>query len=193
MSNRGQEIAEGLLRLSAQKLWAERFNPISIPVGTWIGCFQTEDHLNWRSTDGVWQAQLERSINGGHVSLAFFCRELLVASSSCAWRDASRAKHWTGFRGSTNSGVSMPMSRKRSSLPSSNRTSTVSPSTTRTTSAAVVGETWACARLSVSATTHPIFSANTLKPRQYRFNWTALPRRVCPSHWWRNRRWPSFF
>jgi hypothetical protein len=31
MSNRGQEIAEGLLRLSAQKLWAERFNPISIP------------------------------------------------------------------------------------------------------------------------------------------------------------------
>ncbi len=31
MSERGQEIAEGLLRLSAQKLWAERANPISMP------------------------------------------------------------------------------------------------------------------------------------------------------------------
>src|SRR6478735_9991791 len=78
MADRSQDIAQGLLRLSAQKLWAERANPISMPIGTWIGCFQTEDHLNWRSTDGVWQAQLERSTNGGHVSLAFFCRELLV-------------------------------------------------------------------------------------------------------------------
>jgi len=31
MNHRSQEIAEGLLRLSAQKLWAERSNPISIP------------------------------------------------------------------------------------------------------------------------------------------------------------------
>jgi hypothetical protein len=44
-------------------------------IGTWIACFQTDDHLNWRSTDGVWQAQLERSGNGGHVSLSFFCRD----------------------------------------------------------------------------------------------------------------------
>ncbi|HEY7268792.1 MAG TPA: hypothetical protein VH951_03100 [Dehalococcoidia bacterium] len=34
--------------------------------------------VQWRSTDGLWQAQLERSGNGGHVSLAFFCRELYV-------------------------------------------------------------------------------------------------------------------
>jgi hypothetical protein len=47
-------------------------------TGTWIACFRTEDHLNWRSTDGVWQAQLERPGNGGHASLAFFCRELYV-------------------------------------------------------------------------------------------------------------------
>ncbi|MBV9577968.1 MAG: hypothetical protein JO057_05190 [Chloroflexi bacterium] len=75
MSERGQEIAENLLRLSAQKLWAERANPVSMPIGTWIACFQTEDHLTWRSTDGVWQAQLERSTNGNHISLAVFCRE----------------------------------------------------------------------------------------------------------------------
>jgi hypothetical protein len=78
MTDRGQDIAQGLLRLSAQKLWAERANPISMSIGTWIGCFQTEDHLNWRSNDGIWQAQLERSTRGGHVSLAFFCRGLLV-------------------------------------------------------------------------------------------------------------------
>ena len=78
MTNRTQEIAQDLLRLSAQKLWAERANPTFMPTGTWIGCFRTDDHLTWRSTDGVWQAQLERSGSGGHVSLAFFCREVYV-------------------------------------------------------------------------------------------------------------------
>jgi hypothetical protein len=78
MTNRTQEIAQDLLRLSAQKLWAERANPVSLPIGTWIACFRTDDHLTWRSTDGVWQAQLERSSNGGHVSLAFFCREVFA-------------------------------------------------------------------------------------------------------------------
>jgi hypothetical protein len=78
MSDRGQHIAQDLLRLSAQKLWAERANPISMSIGTWIACFRTDDHLIWRSTDGVWQAQLERSNQGGHVSLALFCREVYL-------------------------------------------------------------------------------------------------------------------
>ena len=78
MTDRRQNIAEDLLRLSAQKLWAERANPVSLPIGTWIACFRTDDHLTWRSTDGLWQAQLERSSNGAHVSLVFFCRELHV-------------------------------------------------------------------------------------------------------------------
>jgi len=73
-----QGIAQDLLRLSAQKLWAERSNPLFMSTGTWIGCFETDDHLTWRSTDGAWQAQLERSNNGAHVSLAFFCREVYV-------------------------------------------------------------------------------------------------------------------
>ena len=72
---RNQQFGQGLLRLSTQKLWAEgRANPVSLPVGTWIGCFRTDDRQCWRSTDGVWQAQLERSRVGGDVSLAFFCR-----------------------------------------------------------------------------------------------------------------------
>ena len=59
-------------------------------VGTWIGCFRTEDHLNWRSTDGVWQAQLERSTSGDHVSLAFYCRELFVGRfDERGWHAAS--------------------------------------------------------------------------------------------------------
>ena len=78
MTTRTHDTAQDLVRLSAQKLWAERANPVSMPTGTWIACFCTEDHLNWRSTDGVWQAQLERSGNSGLASLAFFCRELYV-------------------------------------------------------------------------------------------------------------------
>jgi hypothetical protein len=79
VTERAQQIGHGLLRLSAQKLWAEgRANPVSLPVGTWIGCFKTEDRQTWRSTDGVWQAQLERSPNGSHVSLAFWCRDAYV-------------------------------------------------------------------------------------------------------------------
>ena len=75
MSDRAQALGQGLVRLSAQKLWFEgRFNPASLAVGTWIGCFKTDDRQTWRSTDGVWRAQLERSPNGQHVSLAFFCR-----------------------------------------------------------------------------------------------------------------------
>ena len=35
MTNRTQDIAQDLLRLSAQKLWAERANPVSMPTGTW--------------------------------------------------------------------------------------------------------------------------------------------------------------
>ena len=95
MSDPGHDIAQGLLRLSAQKLCAERGNPMSIPIGTWIGCFQTEDRLNWRSTDGIWQAQLERSANGGHVSLAFFCREMLVGRfDHRGWHAANaRSRH----------------------------------------------------------------------------------------------------
>jgi hypothetical protein len=59
-----------LVRRSAAKLWSEgRVNPVWLPVGTWVGCFSTEDRVTWRTEDGTWVAQLQRSPNGVHVSL----------------------------------------------------------------------------------------------------------------------------
>jgi hypothetical protein len=69
----GQPEAEFLLRLSAQKLFAEgRVNPMSIPCVTWVGTWRTDDRVNWRTTDAAWLAQLERSNSGRHVSLAIY-------------------------------------------------------------------------------------------------------------------------
>ena len=67
-----------LLRLSAQKLWAERNNPIWFRCATWLGTWVTDDRISWRTTDGGWLAQLERSTNGQHVSLAFYERGTYV-------------------------------------------------------------------------------------------------------------------
>jgi hypothetical protein len=46
-----------------------RANPVWFEVRTWIGCFWTEDRVTWRSEDGAWVAQLQRSINGSYVYL----------------------------------------------------------------------------------------------------------------------------
>jgi hypothetical protein len=44
-----------LIRLSAQKLWAEgRANPVWFECRSWIGNWQTDDRVTWRTTDGVW-------------------------------------------------------------------------------------------------------------------------------------------
>jgi hypothetical protein len=60
-----------MLRLSAQKLWSEgRANPVWYRCSTWIGSWATEDRITWHTTDGKWVAQLERSANGRHTSLA---------------------------------------------------------------------------------------------------------------------------
>ena len=65
--------AEFLLRLSAQKLFAEgRVNPMSIPCVTWVGTWRTDDRVTWRTADDAWLAQLERSNSGRHVSLAIY-------------------------------------------------------------------------------------------------------------------------
>jgi hypothetical protein len=64
-----------MLRLSAQKLWSEgRANPVWYQCSSWIGTWATEDRITWRTTDGRWVAQLERSANGRHTSLAFYDR-----------------------------------------------------------------------------------------------------------------------
>jgi hypothetical protein len=62
-----------MLRLSAQKLWSEgRANPVWYQCSSWFGTWATEDRITWRTTDGKWLAQLERSANGRHVWLAFY-------------------------------------------------------------------------------------------------------------------------
>ena len=68
-----QPDAEFLLRLSAQKLFAEgRVSPMSIPCVTWLGVWRTDDRVTWRTADDAWLAQLERSNSGRHVSLAIY-------------------------------------------------------------------------------------------------------------------------
>jgi hypothetical protein len=68
-----------LLRLSAQKPWAEgRANPVWYECSSWLGTWATDDRVTWRTTDGTWLAQLERSANGRHVSLAFYTRGTYV-------------------------------------------------------------------------------------------------------------------
>ena len=65
--------AEFLLRLSAQKLFAEgRVNPIAFQCVTWVGAWRTDDRVTWQTEDGAWLAQLERSNSGRHVSLAIY-------------------------------------------------------------------------------------------------------------------------
>ncbi len=62
-----------LLRLSAEKLWSEgRANPVWYECSSWLGTWTTEDRVTWRTKDGKWLAQLERSANGRHISLAFY-------------------------------------------------------------------------------------------------------------------------
>ena len=68
-----QPDAEVLLRLSAQKLFAEgRVNPMSIPCVTWVGTWRTDDRVTWRTAYAAWVAQLERSNSGRHLSLAIY-------------------------------------------------------------------------------------------------------------------------
>ena len=62
-----------MLRLSAQKLWSEgRANPVWYECSSWLGTWTTEDRVTWRTEDCKWLAQLERSANGRHISLAFY-------------------------------------------------------------------------------------------------------------------------
>jgi hypothetical protein len=55
--------AADLLALSASKLWAERSNPIWWQCRTYLGEWLTEDRVTWRTEDGGWLAQTQRSAN----------------------------------------------------------------------------------------------------------------------------------
>ena len=72
-ANASQPDQALVLRLSAEKLWSEgRANPVWYECSTWLGTWSTDDRVTWRTADGRWLAQLERSANGRHISLAFY-------------------------------------------------------------------------------------------------------------------------
>jgi hypothetical protein len=54
---------------SASRLWTERVNPVwwrcRTPLGEWL----TEDRVTWRTEDGHWVAQIQRSANRRRVFL----------------------------------------------------------------------------------------------------------------------------
>jgi hypothetical protein len=57
---------------SASRLWAERVNPIWWQSRTHLGEWRTDDRVNWRTTDGHWLAQVQRSANRRHTFMALW-------------------------------------------------------------------------------------------------------------------------
>ena len=87
-----------LIRLSAQKLWAEgRANPVWFECRSWIGDWQTDDRVTWRTTDGIWLGQLQRSSNGRRVFLRLWRGQTFVGhQDDGGWHPAaarSRSRH----------------------------------------------------------------------------------------------------
>jgi hypothetical protein len=80
----GRPEAEFLLRLSAQKLFAEgRANPIAFQCVTWLGVWCTDDRVTWRTADDAWLAQLERSHNRRHLVAGHLPARHLSGSPGC--------------------------------------------------------------------------------------------------------------
>jgi len=80
-----------LIRLSAQKLWSEgRANPLDWVCRSWVGNWQTDDRVTWRTTDGVWLAPLHRSPNGRRVFLYLWHNQTFVGyQDDTSWHAAS--------------------------------------------------------------------------------------------------------
>jgi hypothetical protein len=67
---------------------------------TWLGEWLTEDRLTWRTTDGHWLAQIQRSVNRRHTFMA-------------VWHDGAYA----GFQDDTGWHPATARSRKRAPHP----------------------------------------------------------------------------
>jgi hypothetical protein len=91
-----RSLSEDLVAISASRLWAERVNPIWWRTRTAIGEWQTDDRRTWRTTDGQWLAQVQRSANQRHVFMAM-------------WHDGTYA----GFQDDTGWHPATARSRKR--------------------------------------------------------------------------------
>ncbi len=68
-----------------------RANPIDWVCRSWVGDWQTDDRVTWRTTDGVWLAQLQRSPNGRRVFLYLWHKQNFVGyQDDSSWHAASK-------------------------------------------------------------------------------------------------------
>src|SRR5258708_2015798 len=61
-----------------------RANPVWFECRSWIGDWQTDDRVTWRTTDGVWLPQLQRSPNGRRVFLRLWRGQTFVGYQDAA-------------------------------------------------------------------------------------------------------------
>jgi hypothetical protein len=85
------------LAASVGKLWAERVNPIWWQTRTPIGDWLTDDRRTWRTSDGHWLAQVQRSANQSHVFMALWHDTVYAGyQDEIGWHPAtarSRTRH----------------------------------------------------------------------------------------------------
>jgi hypothetical protein len=74
----GRRSYEKRTKMIADQHRLRRANPVWYECSSWLGTWATDDRVTWRTTDDTWLAQLERSANGRHVSLAFYKRGTYV-------------------------------------------------------------------------------------------------------------------
>jgi hypothetical protein len=91
-------VDPALLGRVAERIWAEGLsNPLDWDVRTTVGTFSTTDRCTWRSSDGVWTAELRCARNRRHLYLALFHEgQNLGRYDGAGWRpatDRSRVRH----------------------------------------------------------------------------------------------------
>jgi hypothetical protein len=83
-------LQAAFLGRAAQRIWAERANPVGWTVRSPLGEFSSEDRITWRTADGAWTAELRRSRNGRHIYLGLFHECAFVGRYDVAgWHAAS--------------------------------------------------------------------------------------------------------
>jgi hypothetical protein len=85
--------------VSASKLWAQRVNPVwwetQTPVGDWV----TDDRRTWRTMDGHWLAQVQRSTNRRHVFMAIWHDDTYVGfEDDTGWHPATGRSRKSALR-----------------------------------------------------------------------------------------------
>jgi hypothetical protein len=76
--------------VSASRLWIERADPVWWQARTPIGEWQTDDRRTWRTLDGHWLPQVQRSANQCHVFMAIWHDDTYVGfQDDIGWHSAT--------------------------------------------------------------------------------------------------------